>query len=188
MAPAPQPDEKGLSVPIRALTPDDAPALTRFFAAIPEADRSFFKEDVGDPTVARRWIDDDRGVRLVAEADGAMTGIVAVWPGVGRASHVGDLRLVVAADCRRRGLGGDLARRAVADALRRGLTKMTVEVASEQQGTIDMFLAMGFRAEALLCDQLRDADGAFHDVVLLAHLAEDMWAEMLTTGLDESMP
>ena len=169
------------------LTPHDAPRLQQFFTSIPDEDQSFFKDDVSDPAVLARWTEDDRGVRLAAESNGAIRGIAAVWPGHGRSSHVGDLRLVVAADHRRQGLGGELGRRAVAEALRRNISKITVEVTSEQQGTIDMFLGMGFRAEALLRDQLRDADGAFHDVVLLAHHADEAWSEMLTTGMEETI-
>lgn len=172
---------------LRALTLEDRPRLESFFAAIPEEDRSFFKDDVRDPEVVAKWTTDDRGVRFVAEAGDAIGGVAAVWPGVGRASHVGDLRLVVAADQRRRGLGRELGRQAVLGALRRGMTKIVVEVAGEQQGTIDMFVGMGFRAEALLRDQLRDADGELHDVVLLAHLADEAWSEMLTSGIGDSI-
>ena len=36
---------------IRQLQPGDRDALTRFLRRVPEADRTFFKEDVGDPAV-----------------------------------------------------------------------------------------------------------------------------------------
>jgi len=148
--------------------------LRDFFDRIPVDDRTFFKEDLEEPEVPRRWIDDERGVRLAGVQDDARLGaIAAVWPGIGRSRHVGDLRLVVSTDHRRRGLGRDMARSALLEALRRRMWKISVEVVSAQQGTIDMFLSLGFTPEALLRDQLRGADGDTQDVVVLSHFADD---------------
>src|SRR3954467_4132857 len=159
---------------VRELEAPDEGALRRFFDEIPPADHAFFKEDLSDPAVLRRWIDDDRGIRLAAFGeDGTIGAIAAVWPGIGRSSHVGDLRLVVAAGARRQGIGQRMARRALAEALRRGIWKLSVEVVASQQGTIDMFLALGFQAEALLRDQLFTPGEGADDAVLLAHLAEE---------------
>jgi len=157
---------------VRPLRADDEQALGDFFDAIPDDDRAFFKEDLREPTVLRRWMDDPRGIRLVAD-DGELAAVCAVWPGVGRLSHVGDLRLVVAAGRRRQGLGQLMARRALLEALRAGLSKVSVEVVAREQGTIDMFQGLGFEPEALLRDQLRDPDGECHDIVLLSHFADD---------------
>jgi ribosomal protein S18 acetylase RimI-like enzyme len=160
-------------VEVRRLRADDEQALSDFFGAIPEDDRAFFKEDLREPTVLRRWMDDARGIRLVADDDGELAAVCAVWPGVGRLSHVGDLRLVVAAGRRRQGLGQLMARHALLEALRAELSKVSVEVVAREQGTIDMFQGLGFEPEALLRDQLRDPDGECHDLVLLSHFADD---------------
>jgi L-amino acid N-acyltransferase YncA len=172
-------------VEIRHLEHDDEPALQAFFEEIPDEDRGFFKESLDEPSVLRRWIDDDRGVRLVGVDDqGRVTAVAAVWPGIGRSSHVGDLRLVVSAGSRRRGVGQLMARRALVEALRRGMWKLTVEVVAEQEGTIDMFRALGFNAEALLRDQLCAPGGERQDVILLAHLADEA-GEDLTLASSE---
>jgi L-amino acid N-acyltransferase YncA len=161
-------------VEIRHLERDDEPALQAFFEDIPDEDRGFFKEALDEPSVLRRWIDDDRGVRLIAVDDqGRLVGVAAVWPGIGRSSHVGDLRLVVSAGCRRRGVGQLMARQALVEALRRGMWKLTVEVVATQEGTVDMFRALGFAGEALLRDQICAPDGERQDVILLAHLADE---------------
>lgn len=158
---------------IREPAADDAERLRAFFARVPDEDRGFI-DDLEDPAVQRRWLESHRGVRLAAlTEEGEFAALSAAWPGHGRSRHVGLLRLIVDPAHRRRGVGQTLARRTLAVALRRGLTKLTVEVVAEQQGTIDMFLGLGFQPEALLRDQLRDSDGALHDVVLLAHLADE---------------
>jgi ribosomal protein S18 acetylase RimI-like enzyme len=174
-------------MPIRSLTAADAPALERFVAAIPEEDRSFFKEDVTQPAVFARWLEEGDDLHLIRVGDdGDIEAAASVVRGVGRASHVGDLRLVVAPDCRGRGVARELGRRAVVDGLRAGLLKLTVEVAAEQQHAIDVFGAMGFVPEALLRDHLRSPEGELHDVVLMAHLADANWESMVAAGLDGS--
>jgi GNAT superfamily N-acetyltransferase len=167
-------------VKVRRLERDDEEALRAFFDDIPDDDRGFLKEDGRDPAVLRRWIDDERGVRLVAVDDTpGLAAVCEVWPGVGRSSHVGDVRLVVAADRRRQGLGGLVAQRALIEALDRGFSKLTIEVVASEQGTIDMFQQLGFTPEALLRDHLRGPDGELQDVVLLAHLADDAGFDVL---------
>ena len=165
---------------VRALEPRDEDALLALNGAVPREDRAFFKEELTEPAVLRRWLCDERAVRLAAVGDdGRLAGVAAVWPGVGRSRHVGDLRLIVAPDRRRQGVGQGLARRALVEALRRGMWKLTVEVVAEQQRTIDMFLALGFTGEALLRDQLCTDEGERQDVVLLAHLAEEAGQDVL---------
>ena len=39
----------------RSIAPGDEPALARFFARIPEGDRTFLKEDVDDARVIADW-------------------------------------------------------------------------------------------------------------------------------------
>jgi GNAT superfamily N-acetyltransferase len=171
---------------IRNLQATDEDELRAFFEQIPEDDRTFFKEDLEEPGVLRRWIDNERGVRLVAcDDDGWLSAIAAVWPGVGRSRHVGDLRLVVAMEHRRRGLGRDMARHALIEALRRGMWKLSVEVVSVQQGTIDMFLSLGFAPEAMLRDQLRGADGEAQDVVILSHFADEAAQDLVLAAPEE---
>lgn len=155
---------------VRELAAGDEAAVRAFFDALPDGDHAFFKED------AASFIDrlGNGGVRLGAfTSSGELEAIAAVEPGIGRASHVGDLRLIVADGARRQGHGRRLSRAALAAALRSGMWKLSVEVVATQQGTIDMFLALGFEAEALLRDQLSSPDGGFEDLVLLSHFAEE---------------
>ena len=65
---------EGVVMEFRPITVDDEAELKRFFARIPEADRTFLKEDVDDPEVLAAWarpgtarviaVDDGRGRRL----------------------------------------------------------------------------------------------------------------------------
>ena len=172
---------------VRALGPADENALRNFFEAIPDRDRTFFKEDLDELAVLRRWFDEKGGVRLVAIGDNAgLDAVAAVRPGTGRSRHVGDLRLIVAPDRRRRGIGQLMARRALVCALRCGMWKISVEVIAHHQPTIDMFLALGFIPEALLRDQLCSPNGERQDLVLLSHFAEEAGDDLLVAAPDDA--
>jgi L-amino acid N-acyltransferase YncA len=177
----------GTDVEIRTITTADADAVRTFFADIPERDRTFFREDVLAPDVVERWARDRYQQRSVALIDGAIAGHVAVIRGVGWSRHVGEIRLVVAPEHRRRGLGRLLAQRAVVDAVGQGMTKLVVEVVAEQEATVAMFSSLGFEAEGLLKDHVRAASGETHDLLVLAHFVEQLWATMTTTGVDEAL-
>lgn len=169
---------------VRKPAADDVEALLTFFAAVPEHERTFFKEDVLDRAAVEGWLADERGRRAVACEDGAVVGYAAVVPLGGWSDHVGELRLVVAPDHRRGGVGRALARWAVLEAVDAGLRKLVVEVVAEQEGAVGMFQHLGFQAEGLLRDHVRDRDGALRDLVVLAHPVADQWEAMATAGLD----
>ena len=172
-------------VEIRLVEPADADALRAFFGRVPEGDRTFFREDVLEPGVVERWMADPEQRRLAAIVDGEIVGHGAVIRGVGWSAHVGELRLVVDPAHRRIGLGRLLAQRAVVEAIEMGATKLVVEVVAEQEATVAMFTGLGFEAEGLLRDQVRSQSGQVHDLLVLSHFVEELWATMATTGVDE---
>ncbi len=175
---------------ISAFTAADVDDVWAFFQRVPEGDRTFVKEPVMDHADVRAWADDTRALRSIARtggADGAVVGYVGVFPGVGWSRHVGELRLVVDPAIRRRGVGQRLARHALRVALEAGLTKVVVEVVATQESTIGLFIGLGFRAEALLEDQVQDPAGNFSDLVVLANRTDTDWGLMTTVGLDDQL-
>lgn len=166
---------------VRRLTPDDEVAVQRFLRDMPEGDRTFFKADLEDDESIARWCSDERAPSWVIIGDGDPHGdgdgngqaqvqaMVTLIPGALWSAHVGELRMVVGAAYRRRGLGRTLARVGLAGALNLGLRKIVVEVVADKQGDIDMFSSIGFTAEALLRDHICDRKGELRDLVVLAH-------------------
>lgn len=173
---------------IRELTADDAQALQDFLTAMPPRDRTFFFWDVSDPAVSRAWAGDERRLTRAAFDGDRIIAFSALQPGVDWSSHVADLVLAVAPDYRRQGLGKALARMMLIEALNNGFKKVTVSIAADNEGAIEMFRRLGFEGEALLRDHLcSPEDGSLHDVVVLAHLADETWASMLTGGFEEAL-
>ena len=171
---------------IRPIEARDSRPLSDFFEQIPESDRTFFKEDVGDPRVLADWVAPDTG-RTVAVEDGRVVGVLAVVPLVGWSSHVGEVRLVVNPDHRGRGIGRRLARQAVLDAVDMGLGKLVVEVISDQAPLIAMFRGLGFEPEALLTDHVRDRSGQTRDLIVLANSVDEQFAAMSAAGVADQL-
>ena len=172
---------------IAALTEATADAVWRFFERIPEGDRTFFKEPVLGIETVRGWLGNADAVRALATRGEGVVGYVAVIRGVGWSSHVGELRLVVDPSIRRTGLGHRLARHGLASAIEMGLSKVVVEVVSDQTSAIALFTGLGFMAEALLEDHVRAADGRLSDLIVLAHRIVDNWQLMTAVGLDQPL-
>jgi L-amino acid N-acyltransferase YncA len=172
---------------VRRIEPADRPTLERFLHAIPAADRTFLKEDVGDPAVVAAWVQPGTARSIAVRDDGEVAGYVAVIPLHGWSSHVGELRLVVAPGERGHGVGRMLARHAVLEALQLDLAKLVVEVIADQEALVVMFRALGFEPEALLTDHVRVRSGELRDLLVLAHSVEQQWASMSLTGIVETL-
>jgi ribosomal protein S18 acetylase RimI-like enzyme len=169
-------------VNIVPMTADEVDAVVAFFAAVPDGDLTFVKEDVDEASVAG-WVGSPGQRRLAVADDATVMGFAAVLPLAGWSNHVGDVRLIVGPQHRGTGVGTALARHALTAAVQAGLRKLVVELPVEQVHAIDMFQRLGFTGEALLRDHIRDRAGQLRDLVMLAHLVDDNLANLTTVGL-----
>jgi ribosomal protein S18 acetylase RimI-like enzyme len=171
---------------IRQLEARDVAAVDHFLERIPEGDRTFFKEDVDDQEVRAAWFRPGTARILAVDGD-TVVGYVAVIQLQGWSSHVGEVRVIVDPDRRGGGIGRALARRAVLEALKLGLTKMVIEVVADQEPAIAMFRSLGFVPEALLTDHVRDQSGRLRDLMVLAHSVDESWGALNAAGIAELM-
>jgi ribosomal protein S18 acetylase RimI-like enzyme len=173
---------------IREPADEDLVQLRDFLTSVPARDHTFLKEDPADPAVVERWLQDQAAIRRVAmDVQGNIVAACALRAGIGRTSHVADLRLVVGIGARGHGLGTALARHMLIEAVRAGFRKVTVDVEASNTDIIEMFQRLGFQPEALLRDQLRDADGSYGDLVVLAHEVDEQWSAMASAGIAEAV-
>jgi L-amino acid N-acyltransferase YncA len=175
-------------VAVVELRPEHCNALLRFFAALPEGDLTFIKEEVTDPSTVRSWTSGEAaGGRWVAVEGDEVSGYVAVRPLPGWSDHVGEVRLVVAPSARGSGLGRELTRRALVEAVGSGLSKLVVEIVAEQGAALALFTELGFTGEALLVDHIRDRNGELRDLMVLAHHVGQTWSGMDTVGVTDEL-
>ncbi len=177
-----------MSHAIRRFRPGDAEAMTAFARGLPEHDLLFLSRDVREPRVVEAWLAAMEAGEIdsvIAEDDGAIVATAAlVRDPLSWSAHVGEVRLLVAPDRRGAGLGSDLLQSLFMIARERGLTKLMARMTVDQTGSIALFEGVGFRAEAMLRNQVRGTDGQDHDLAILSYDAGRVAALHAATGIE----
>src|SRR5437867_4895028 len=160
-------------IEFRMMARADEPSVLAFAQKLPTHDLLFLPRNISQPKVLSAWINEiERGaiVSLLAVKGGAVVGCgTLVRDPHSWSPHVGEIRMVVATDVRGQGVGRALSQETFALALGAGLEKLMVQMTVDQAGAIAIFEGLGFKAEALLHDHVRDFAGKKHDIVVLGH-------------------
>ena len=130
---------------IRHIEPADRVALEEFLQRIPDADRTFLKEDVADPDVVAAWARPGDARSIALDDDGVVLGYVAVIPLHGWSSHVGEVRIVVDPARRGHGVGRQLLDATLAALAERGAPRVVLSTAEQNEPAQRLFASAGFR-------------------------------------------
>ena len=178
-------------VEIRMMEPADEAAVLAFARALPMHDLLFLPRNISEPKVLAAWIKEiERGsiISLLAVKSGRVVGCgTIVRDLLSWSPHVGEIRMVVSSDVRGLGVGRALSQETFALALGVGLEKLQVQMTVDQTGAIAIFEGLGFKAEALLRDHVRDLAGKKHDIVVLGHNVAQVRAQMEAYGLPDAV-
>lgn len=181
----------GGEIEFRHMTAADEAAVLAFAQKLPVHDLLFIPRNISEPKVLSAWIKEiDRGglVSLLAIKNGAVVGCgTIVRDLLSWSPHVGEIRMVVSKDVRGLGVGRALSQETFALALGSGLEKIVAQMTVDQTGAIALFESLGFKAEALLHDQVRDLAGKTHDIVVLGHNVSKVRAQLEAYGLAEAV-
>jgi L-amino acid N-acyltransferase YncA len=162
----------------------------RFTQSLPEHDLLFLRIDITDPDVIDAWLDNidlERIVTIVAERDGRIYGYGSVHLGNAQWSqHVGELRVLIDESMRGKGLGRALTDAVFAQALDHGIEKMVAQMTLDQKGAIATFEQLGFKAEALLRDHVKDRHGEKHDLLVYSHDVRNFQSQLDVYGVTEA--
>lgn len=174
-------------IEFRLMSRADEAAVLDFARKLPVHDLLFLPRDISEPKVLAAWIKEiERGAitSLLAVRAGRVVGCgTLVRDPLSWSPHVGEIRNVVASDVRGQGVGRALSQETFALALGAGLEKLVVQMTVDQTGAIAIFEGLGFKAEALLRDQVKDKAGKKHDIVVLGHNVAQVRAQMEAYGL-----
>jgi RimJ/RimL family protein N-acetyltransferase len=181
----------GTTLQLARLQPDDAQALAAFAAALPAHDLLFLRRDISQPKVIAAWmqaIAEGRLHSLAVREAGVLVGCSAiVVDALSWSRHVGELRVLVAPAWRGKGLGRVLIQQCFAQALDLGLDKLVAQMTADQVAAIAVFEELGFRAEALLRDHVKDRDGQLHDLALLSHDVAAVQSRLQAYGVSDAL-
>jgi RimJ/RimL family protein N-acetyltransferase len=181
----------GTGITVRWMTPDDADAVGAFVQSLPAHDLMFVSRDISHPKVLAAWMSalaQGRMRSLVAFEGDRLVGCTAiVIDPLSWSAHVGELRVLVDPSWRGHGLGRVLVQESFALALGFGLDKLVVRMTVDQRAAVALFEELGFRAEAVLRNQVKDREGRLHDLALFGHDIDAVNARMQVMGLDRAL-
>ncbi len=184
-------DLKGSRVTLRLMSGSDGSVALAFARALPAHDLLFLRRDITQPEAIEIWLNGiarGRITSVLAESGGQVQGYATVDRGeLSWSSHVAELRVLVSAAMRGKGLGRLLTQEAFAIALGLGIEKIVAQMTVDQKGAIAVFEGMGFRPEALLRDQVKDREGRKHDLLILAHEVAKFHAQMEAYGVTKAL-
>ena len=177
-------------VTFRLMTPEDEALVLEVARALPKHDLLFLRRDITEPKVMSAWargLESGSITSLLVIRDRELVGCSAVvtdphsW-----SPHVGELRVLLSPELREKGIGRALIQENFVVALMQGMEKLTAQMTADQQAAIAIFEEMGFRAEALLRDHVRDGEGTKHDIVILSHDVAEFQAKREQYGLADA--
>jgi RimJ/RimL family protein N-acetyltransferase len=172
----------GRQVVVRHMRPSDVERSYEFFCALPEEDRKYLRVDVTRRRMVERRtteIDRCRTERLVVVHDDEIVADGALeMEGHGWGDKVAEIRLIVARDWQRYGLGTLLARELFHLASRYRVDRIVARLMRPQMGAHRIMQRLGFSEEFLIPEHVRDQDGNWQDLIIMRCPLEDLWQEM----------
>lgn len=179
------------TVEVELLEASDGAEIARFVQKLPTHDLLFVRRDISHPKVVSAWLDalgDGHITSLAARSNGELVGCTAVvtdprsW-----SRHVAELRVMVSPAWRGLGLGRLLTQECFALALGLGLEKLYVQMTVDQRSAIAVFEELGFRAEAVLRDHVKDRDGTPYDLAILSHHVAEVQSRFEVYGVADAL-
>lgn len=154
------------------MTPADGRRVLAFAQSLPEEDLIYLRWDITTQEGVDEWVrnvDIGRTTSILVEEDDKVVGYGSLhYHNLTWTRHHGELRIMVGQDLRGGGLGRHLVKDLYLVAKDLGLTRLVVQIASDQPRVRHMFEEVGFHAEALLTDWLIDRNDHMTDLIIMS--------------------
>lgn len=157
----------GARVLLRPLIAEDRKALMDLMLPIPPEEVKLLRHDVTNPQTIIEWtenIDYSKVFPLVGVVGDRIVGNATLHFNSGPARHRAEVRIFLAKDFRRRGLGSRLIQALIEVAKRRSLFYIEAQIVSNQVEVIKAFQKIGFNTVAVFDDFFILPDGDMRDI------------------------
>lgn len=155
---------------LRPLVTSDRDALVEMFARASEEDRRYLRDDVTDRELVASWAENlnySKVFPLVAVVHDRLVGDATLHFRKGPHRHQGEVRIYLAQEVRRRGLGTYMLRALIDIARNVGLHQLVAEIVTDQGPVIKAFQELGFERQCAIADYFMMPDGDTRDAVLM---------------------
>lgn len=160
----------GTHVLLRPLVPNDRDSLISLFAHAAEEDRRYLRQDVTDRELVSSWaevVDYSSVFPLVSVINGRIVGDATLHFRDGAHRHQGEVRIFLAREMRRRGLGTQMLRTLVDISRGVGLHQLIALIVTDQGPVIRAFKELGFEHHCTLPDYFMMPNGSTRDTALM---------------------
>lgn len=171
-----------LKLTVRELAIDDIKKVMDFYVSLPVSDRKYLRIDVTNRKVVKKRIMDavnQKDIRIAALhgnkiiATGALEFSKDDWR-----KNLGEMRLIVAKEYQRKGVGSMMARELYDQAVKNGVKQMVVKMMKPQKNARNMVKKIGFREENVLPGYVMDQAGRPQDLMIMTCDMKDFWKEL----------
>ena len=160
----------GVNILLRPLDKEDGKHLEELFHPLSDEDLRVFRSNVKDAEVVQAWCMDlnyDEVLPILALVKDRAVGLGTLHFFHGSRRHIGEVRIFLGKDFRRRGLGIKLVRAMIELARKQGLNYLIGEVLADQTKVIRAFEQLGYEVQCTLEDFFMYPDGDCADVVFM---------------------
>jgi RimJ/RimL family protein N-acetyltransferase len=160
----------GTYVLLRPMLKEDEARLMEFYSAVTDDDLRYLRHNVREPAVIREWcghLDYEKALPVLAFAKERVVGSASLHFYAGSKRHIAEVRLFLARDYRKCGLGVKMVRALIELARKQGLGILMVEIITDETKMIKAFESLGFKTRAALDNYFMLPDGDLRDVVLM---------------------
>jgi RimJ/RimL family protein N-acetyltransferase len=160
----------GGRVLLRPLTKEDRQELIDLFQNVAPEDLRYMLNDVTDSDLVASWVDNldyDRVLPVVAVINERLVGNASLHFFEGPGRHRASVRIYLAKEVRRRGVGSRMIQALIDIAKRRNMYMLEAQIINEQATVIRAFQNLGFIRKCILDNYFILPDGELRDV---AHL------------------
>jgi L-amino acid N-acyltransferase YncA len=160
----------GVHVLLRPMVKEDRAHLDELYLAASEDDLRYLRDNVKDAAILQGWCDNldyNNILPMLALVKDRAVGSGTLRFLKGPKRHMGEVRLFLRKDFRKRGLGMKIIRVLVDFAHRQGLSLLAAEITADQTKVVRAFEQIGFKSRCTLEDYFMFPDGDCSDVVLM---------------------
>lgn len=160
----------GALVLLRPMVKEDRAHLDELYLTASDDDLRYLRDNVKDPAVLQGWCDNlnyDSILPVLALVKDRAVGSGTLRFLKGPKRHIGEVRLFLSRDYRKRGLGMKIIHVLVEFAHRQGLALLAAEITADQPKVVRAFEQIGFKARCTLEDYFMFPDGDYSDIVLM---------------------
>ena len=168
----------GVNILLRPAVPEDEERLLAMYRDANSEDTRYMRDNVKDPSTVHDWLENldyRTALPLLALVQERVVGHAILHIRTGPERHIGELRVFLAKDLRRRGLGTKMLQTLIDLARKQDLYILTAKVVANQIKVIKAFQKLGFGLRCTFEDYFMLPDGELLDMVVLTlYLREDI--------------